>query len=78
MEVEIHYSLHKECISKKCDYASSGTPNLRDHVVEKHPKEKFPCTKCDVVLKSEKELMSHFNNTHRNSGKDKVYKSIET
>ena len=44
MEVEIHSSLHEECIAKKCDYASSGTANLRDHVVIKHPKEKFPCT----------------------------------
>ena len=51
MEVEIHSSLHKECIDRNCDYASSGTTNLRDHVVSKHPKEKFPCTKCEIVLK---------------------------
>ena len=70
--------MHTECIAKECEYASSGTANLRDHVVIKHPKEKFPCTKCDVVLKSEKELMSHFNSTHRNSGKENVSKSVET
>ena len=69
MEVEIHSSLHKECIDRNCDYASSGTTNLRDHVVSKHPKEKFPCTKCEIVLKSERELMSHFNSNHRNLGK---------
>ena len=78
MEVEIHSSLHKECISKNCDFASSGTQNLRDHVVSKHPKENFPCTKCDIVLKSEKDLMAHFNNTHRNTAKEKATKSIQT
>ena len=78
MEVEIHSSLHKECISKNCDFASSGTQNLRDHVVSKHPKENFPCTKCDIVLKSEKDLMTHFNNTHRNAAKEKATKSIQT
>ena len=78
MEVEIHSSLHNECIARSCDFASSGTPNLRDHVVSKHPKEKFPCTKCDNVLKSEEELLSHFNNTHRNANKEKAAKSIQT
>ena len=65
IEYEIHSNLHNECKSNQCNFAATSSFNLRDHVVEKHPKNKFPCTKCDLVLGYEKELMIHFNAKHR-------------
>ena len=78
MEVDIHSSLHGECISRKCEFISTGTSNLKDHVAKEHPKVHFPCTKCAIVLKSEKDLMSHFNDTHRNRKEVILTKVMQT
>ena len=54
MEVAIHSTLHGLCKLKKCEFISTGTRNLKEHVVDKHPKDHFPYTKCKSVLKTEK------------------------
>ena len=54
MEVAIHSTLHGLCKLKKCEFISRGTRNLKEHVVDKHPKDHFPYTKCKSVLKTEK------------------------
>ena len=78
MEVDIHSNLHGECISKNCGFISTGTTNLGDHVKSQHPKEHFPCTKCETVLKTQTDLFSHFNSTHRNTTKEKETGVMQT
>ena len=51
---------------------------MKEHVVDKHPKEHFPCTKCKSVLKTEKDLMSHFNDKHRERMSKNVTKEMQT
>ena len=65
IEKEVHSGLHGECDGSKCAYISTGTADLKDHVAKKHPKDKFPCTKCEKVLTTEAGLMEHFNQNHR-------------
>ena len=69
MEFEIHSNLHVECKTHQCNFVSTNSYNLRDHVVQTHPKNQIPCTKCDSVQGCEKELMIHFNINHRENTK---------
>ena len=69
IEAEIHASLHSECEKNMCSFIYDGTANLKNHVADKHPKNKFPCTKCKNISKSEKDLLEHFNNNHREQKK---------
>ena len=55
IEFEIHSSLHGECELHLCKFVSTSSHNLRDHVAMMHPKDHFPCSKCDYILKSEKQ-----------------------
>ena len=72
IEVEIHSSLHSECKQKQCSFISTGTVNLKNHVAENHPKDKFPCNKCGKTLRNEKDLMTHFNENHRKHTKSSL------